>query len=1154
MSKLSSQVNRLVPRFIIEESPVFAKFIESYLEFIEEYHKVTNPTLPENERVDLKDPYDLISNLVINHDVDFTSKLFLEHYKRIYLSKFLYAGNIDSFAPTGTSTNFRFLIKKIRDFYLSKGSINSIQFFFRSIYGVSVDVYIPKVDILRASDGDWFEPIVIRPDKAILTDVMGNETEILIEKRLSQVLGLSEWQSTKSYSEGTRIWHEQNIWISLQSLNVNNEPISGSTYWAIYSPTRTDWLELFPLRDELRSINGSGFIKDIRQPKLKAWSAAGNYKLKSLVNHNNKNWIAIDQPSNDQETPNIDEPGNAPTIWEEITLPFYLELDNTTGTLLQGARVNLLDPLLTDSASLEQSESDLILSTFELGLPIVDTEWSKFEEDSNFVLKDYVAEDRVSLNLVNYNLDPGVSEPYHLAPEEDPKTFEVITKNGLTTELDEDPVTVDVSINAGDNTPQVMENINTATPSARPKHTDSDDGKEYAYILLVETSDIPTEELKDNITARVPSGIEFKVIDTDVGSGNAFAIGFTGVYEAGPGDSLSASPEPDESWWLREPDRAFNNVLEEPGLWLNRDGFLSDEKVLQDNDVFQDFSYQIETPLNRSRYLKNFIDNVHPIGLKLITKRSAGPPTEIAGFDINVKVLSDQPIWVIDWELTQGAVRPWPDYVTEPDPFEPFIPFPNSDTDHTGEVSNSFRTKWHNVTTVPKVTIDYTYVERTLVSNPNFNLWITSPRVGLVNYNFEQGSTGWTVTNEDTSKIATFNGTTLRLQADTLSPELTVAQTEPPLVENQWYEIVTNCSAWTGGAAKITGIGGDVIIADSVGITSRLIQALDSDLAIKVAGTTPIDLEIDSITAKAIQTGPNQVVKFISDFLLYGGYNHTLAFNRTANGFRKISSSDDRFAISNQKVYYTDVDEVGHAIERQNEFGDLIFFHLFPRRRTSYIEDLVQGVNYSVGAVNTTINFTINNDVIHHPESLTKDDVLVFINGQLAPKTDDFTFTSITGGFEFKLIKEKIAFENFYGSTFETIELVFLDANNSVERLTVTVPGATEMEINEIPSRHRLNYLVFFEGFVIEDDIEHRQYKNLMIRNNDLAARTYEIVLFNELSNNVINRIEKINPIFNDYMLDSIAHVTEISAGNTLQQHTTAPSYTRVSPSIIDNA
>lgn len=110
-------------------------------------------------------------------------------------------------------------------------------------------------------------------------------------------------------------------------------------------------------------------------------------------------------------------------------------------------------------------------------------------------------------------------------------------------------------------------------------------------------------------------------------------------------------------------------------------------------------------------------------------------------------------------------------------------------------------------------------------------------------------ATGWTVSGNDGTHIATFSGGGLRFQSDTTSPALLV-QNAGQLVAGQWYQITTVCSSWTSGTVKenLT----NTAIASGVGTTVVIAKSVYSDgIGITRSGTN-VDLTIDSISVKAI--------------------------------------------------------------------------------------------------------------------------------------------------------------------------------------------------------------------------------------------------------------------------------------------------------------
>jgi hypothetical protein len=99
------------------------------------------------------------SNIDSAIDVDNNLEQFYSHFKSTFLDSFpeIFATNTDGLKP-----NKKTLLKKIKQFYGSKGTESAYRFLFRLLFDSSVQFYYPKNDILRASDGKWVEQVSIK--------------------------------------------------------------------------------------------------------------------------------------------------------------------------------------------------------------------------------------------------------------------------------------------------------------------------------------------------------------------------------------------------------------------------------------------------------------------------------------------------------------------------------------------------------------------------------------------------------------------------------------------------------------------------------------------------------------------------------------------------------------------------------------------------------------------------------------------------------------------------------------------------------------------------------------------------------------------------------------------------------------------------------
>ena len=154
-------VKENLPQFVRSDHPLFNTFIEAYYEFLER----TN----DSESTSAKDlfkkspsPVNIINNISEYRDVDSTIASFIEYFN----------DDLVPFTITGNASSDGFILSKIRDIYLAKGTPNSFKLLFAMIYGEEIDVFETRDNILQSSGGVYVDFTQL---KAAVT---GNETEL----------------------------------------------------------------------------------------------------------------------------------------------------------------------------------------------------------------------------------------------------------------------------------------------------------------------------------------------------------------------------------------------------------------------------------------------------------------------------------------------------------------------------------------------------------------------------------------------------------------------------------------------------------------------------------------------------------------------------------------------------------------------------------------------------------------------------------------------------------------------------------------------------------------------------------------------------------------------------------------------------------------
>ena len=133
---ISTIVENQLPEFIRADHPAFVNLLKKYYEYMEQTNKTLNVG---------KSLYEYM-------DVDTTRDDLIKYFKTKIIPNF----------PEETELSTEKLLKAAKFFYSKKGSIDSFKFLFRTLYGEEIEIYLPKQDVLRASDGKWTLPKAIR--------------------------------------------------------------------------------------------------------------------------------------------------------------------------------------------------------------------------------------------------------------------------------------------------------------------------------------------------------------------------------------------------------------------------------------------------------------------------------------------------------------------------------------------------------------------------------------------------------------------------------------------------------------------------------------------------------------------------------------------------------------------------------------------------------------------------------------------------------------------------------------------------------------------------------------------------------------------------------------------------------------------------------
>ena len=143
--KTSAVVDRQIPEFVREDHQQFVKFLQAYYEWLDQNYKPRG--------------------LETVGDIDETLDQYVEYFADQFLAAF----------PKALVVDKRLIIKHAKEIYLAKGTPKSYDLLFRLMFNEEPQqIYYPKQDMLRVSDGKWSQSYILRGK-----DVIGDSFELI---------------------------------------------------------------------------------------------------------------------------------------------------------------------------------------------------------------------------------------------------------------------------------------------------------------------------------------------------------------------------------------------------------------------------------------------------------------------------------------------------------------------------------------------------------------------------------------------------------------------------------------------------------------------------------------------------------------------------------------------------------------------------------------------------------------------------------------------------------------------------------------------------------------------------------------------------------------------------------------------------------------
>ena len=166
-NKTSILISSQVPQFVRDDHPQFVTFLEKYFEFLEQDGQQNYVTKNLSRFRDID---------IISEDIRKDALLGEQHglHENTSYHSFLgkFYDNFLKFFPDKTLADRDIILKHAKDIYRATGSEKSLRFILRALFDKEADVYYPKVDILKTSDGKWLVEKSVRVNQISIANTI----------------------------------------------------------------------------------------------------------------------------------------------------------------------------------------------------------------------------------------------------------------------------------------------------------------------------------------------------------------------------------------------------------------------------------------------------------------------------------------------------------------------------------------------------------------------------------------------------------------------------------------------------------------------------------------------------------------------------------------------------------------------------------------------------------------------------------------------------------------------------------------------------------------------------------------------------------------------------------------------------------------------
>lgn len=596
-NKTSLLISSQVPEFVRQDHPKFIEFMKAYYKFLEQEGELSDVTKKQMQKL----------------DVDLTD----DNYRERYFYNFLNS------LPQDIAADRNLILKNSKDFLRSRGTEKSYGYLFKILYNKEPNVYYPKGDILRASDGKWFVEKSIR----IINSTLDNVSNTLaVTNFASQTIYGAESNASAKVERVNSYYGTREIVTELRLSDQIRQFFPGETVYTFY----TD-----PLTNEQRYLSAeilSGYIN-----RVNIINGGTGYKAGTIIPLDDENGgtgavLRISQTTT----------GNLKSVFVFSGGAGYQVGDDIgiSGGIAPGelppspANANVFTVIA--DGSYHPNSYSIVGSTIllEANTEIGDLYSNLSNTDANTTLANALSFwTFANTGPINQVLVVDAGANYTAIPILAAKSNTIVRSMGTlgrmeiydggvdyqlgdTITFDNDPLN---SYGYGANAVVSAVDANGTILGVEfvvtlPGNLPGGAGYNHQYLPTVNIHSTAGHSANIAVTAVLGENSELRAITEDIGKIQKIDIINAGI-------NYSTPPTPNLAFLgdgtAVANTTVFSGAFTYKGRYLNDDGHLSGYNFLQNRDYYQNYSYVIRVNESINRYRQSVNDILHPAGMKM---------------------------------------------------------------------------------------------------------------------------------------------------------------------------------------------------------------------------------------------------------------------------------------------------------------------------------------------------------------------------------------------------------------------------------------------------------------------------------------------------------------------------------------------------------